>query len=60
MTLNAILHIKINGKVFTDSEKNEILLAAVKSLKEKGREAVFEECTTVSHTLEEDRMTGED
>ena len=44
-TLNAILNIKINDKVFTESEKNEILLAAVKSFME---------------TSEEDRITGED
>ena len=28
-TLNAILNIKINDKVFTESEKNEILVATV-------------------------------
>ena len=59
-TLNAILNIKINDKVFTESEKNEILFAAVKSFMEKCKEAVFEENTTVSQTLEEDRMTCED
>ena len=36
-TLNAILNIKINDKVFTESEKNEILVAAVKSFMEKRR-----------------------
>ena len=59
-TLNAILNIKINDKVFTESEKNEILLAAVKSFMEKRMEVVFEENTTVSQTSEEYRITGED
>ena len=59
-TLNAILNIKINDKVFTESEKNEILLAAVKGFMEKRREAVSEENTTVSQTSEEDRITCED
>ena len=59
-TLNAILNIKINDKVFTESEKNEILVAVVKSFKEKHKETVFEENTTVSQTSEEDRITGED
>ena len=59
-TLNAILNIKINDKVFTESEKNEILLAAVKSFMEKCSEVVFEKNTTVSQTSEEDRITGED
>ena len=30
-TLSAILSIKINDKVFTESEKNEIVVAAVKA-----------------------------
>ena len=47
-TLNAILNIKINDKVFTESEKNEILVAVVKSFMEKRRKAVFQENTTVS------------
>ena len=59
-TLNVILNIKINDKVFSESEENEILIAAVKSFMEKCREAAFEENTTVSQTSEEDRMTGED
>ena len=59
-TLNAILNIKINDKVLTESKKNEILVAAVKSFTEKCRKAVFEENTTVGQTSEEDRMTGED
>ena len=58
-TLNAILNIKINDKVFTEDEKNKILVAAVKSFMEKCREAVFEE-NTISQTSEEDRMTSED
>ena len=58
-TLNAILNIKINDKVFTESEKNKIIVAAVKSFMEKRREAVFEENTTVTQTSEEDRMTCE-
>ena len=58
-TLNAILNIKINDKVFTESEKNKIIVAAVKSFMEKWREAVFEENTTVTQTSEEDRMTCE-
>ena len=59
-TSHDTLNVKINDKVFTESEKNEILLAAVKSFMEKRREAVFEENTTVSQTSEEDRITGED
>ena len=59
-TLNAILNIKINDEVFTENEKNKILVSAVKSFMEKCREAVFEENTTVSQTSEEDRMTSED
>ena len=47
-TLNAILNIKINDKVFTESEKNEILVAVVKRFMEKRRKAVFQENTTVS------------
>ena len=58
-TLNPILNIKINDKVFTESEKNEILVADVKRFMEKCREAVFEENTTVSQISEEDRMTGD-
>ena len=57
--LIAILNIKINNKVFTENEKNEILVAAVKSFMEKHREAVFEENTTVSQASEEDGMTGD-
>ena len=45
-TLNAILNIKINDKVFTESEENEILVAAAKIFMEKCREVVFEENTT--------------
>ena len=56
-TLNGISNVQINDKVFTESEKNEILVAAVKCFMEKRREAVFEENTTVSQTSEEDRMT---
>ena len=41
-TLNAILNIKINDKVFTESEKNEILVAVVKSFMEEHKKAVFE------------------
>ena len=52
-------YIKINDNLFTESEKNEILVAAVKSFMEKCREAVFEENTIVSQTSEEDRITGE-
>ena len=59
-TLNGILNIKINDKVLTESKKNEILVAAVKSFMEKCRKVVFEENTTVGQTSEEDRMTGED
>ena len=58
-TLNAILNIKINDKVFTESEKNKIIVAAVKSFMEKRREAVFEENTTVTQTSEKDKMTCE-
>ena len=58
--LNAILNIKINDKVYTESKKTEILVAAVEIFIEKRREAVFEENTTVSQTSEEDRMTRED
>ena len=58
-TLNPILYIKINDKVFTESEKNEVLVADVKHFMEKRREAVFEENTTVSQISEEDRMTGD-
>ena len=36
-TLNAILNIKINDKVFTESEKNEIVVAVVKSFMKKRR-----------------------
>ena len=41
-TINVILNIKINDKVFTESEKNEILVAVVKSFMEKRKKAVFE------------------
>ena len=58
-TLNEILNIKINDKVFTNIENNEILVAAVKSIVEKCRETVFEENITVSQTSEEDKMTGD-
>ena len=47
-TFNVILNIKTNDKVFTESEKNEILVAVVKSFMEKCRKAVFQENTTVS------------
>ena len=58
-TLNAILSIyQNNDKVFTESEKNKILVAAVKSFMEKRRDAAFEDSTTVSQTSEEDRLTG--
>ena len=40
-TLNTVLNIKINNKIFTESEKNKILVAAVKSFMEKLREAVL-------------------
>ena len=53
-TLNAVLNIKVNDKVFTETEKKEILVAAVESFMEKHREAVFEENTTVSQISEED------
>ena len=56
-TFNGISNVQINDKVFTESEKNEILVAAVKCFMEKRREAVFEENTTVSQTSEEDGMT---
>ena len=46
--------------MFTESEKNEILVAAVKSFMEKRRGAVFEENTIVSQISEEDRMAQED
>ena len=59
-TINTILNIKINDKILTESEKNEILVAKVKSFMEKRWEAVFEENTTVSQTSKEDGMTGED
>ena len=59
-TINTILNIKINDKILTESEKNEILVAAVKSFMEKRWEAVFEENTTLSQTSKEDGMTGED
>ena len=42
--------------IYTESEKNKILIAAVKSFVEKHREAVFEEDITISQTSEEDRM----
>ena len=40
-TLNTVLNIKIDNKIFTESEKNKILVAAVKSFMEKLREAVL-------------------
>ena len=40
-TLNTVLNIKINNKIFTEREKNKILVAAVKSFMEKRREAVL-------------------
>ena len=40
-TLNTVLNIKIDNKIFTESEKNKILVAAVKSFMEKRREAVL-------------------
>ena len=43
-------------KTFTETEKNEILVAAVKSIMKKRRETVFVENTTVSQTSEEDKM----
>ena len=46
--LSAILNIKINDEVFIESEKNEILVAAVESFIEKNKETVSDESTTVS------------
>ena len=43
-----------------ESEKIEVLVAAVKSFMEKCKEAAFVENTTISQTSEEDRMPGED
>ena len=43
-------------KTFTETEKNEISVAAVKSIMKKCRETVFVENTTVSKTSEEDKM----
>ena len=47
-------------KYLLQSEKNEVLVAAVKSFMETEREDVFEKNTTVSQNSEEDRMTKED
>ena len=51
-TLNAILYVKINDKVFTEKEKNEILIAAVKFFMEKCHKAgMFFRTTQLSARL---------
>ena len=55
-TINAILNININDKVFSEGEKNEILKEAVESFMEKRRTAVFED----SNISQEERVTEED
>ena len=46
-TLYVIFNIKINGKVFTEREKNEIVATALNCFLEKCKDAVFEENTPV-------------
>ena len=46
-TLYVIFNIKINGKVFTEREKNEIVATALNCFLEKRKDAVFEENTPV-------------